>query len=166
NNYHVELLSGDNNSEKENLSPVFGTEMNFRQSPQDKLDHIRTLQSGKKKVIMIGDGLNDAGALLTADAGIAISDDMNNFFPACDAILDGKNFNRIPQLLSFTRVARKVVVASFIISVLYNCVGIFFSVRGELSPLIAAVLMPLSSFSVIAITTLSVRLAALRIKKS
>jgi Cu+-exporting ATPase len=166
NNYDVELLSGDNNSEAEKLNSVFGEKMNFLQSPDDKLEHIRQLQQRGKKVVMIGDGLNDAGALLVADAGIAISDDMNNFFPACDAILDGKIFAALPKLLSFTRVARKVVIASFIISILYNCVGLFFAVRGELSPLIAAVLMPASSFSVIAITTISVRLAALRIKNS
>ena len=113
---------------------------------------------------MIGDGLNDAGALMQADAGIAVSDNMNNFFPACDAILDGKTFNLLPQFLSFARVARKVVIAAFVISVLYNLCGIYFAVRGELSPLIAAILMPASSFSVIAITTLSIRVAALRLK--
>ena len=163
-NYSVTLLSGDNASERETLAPVFGNEMYFEQSPRQKMNHIMDLQSQGKKVIMIGDGLNDAGALRQADAGIAVSDNMNNFFPACDAILDGKNFNQLPQFLSFTRVAKKVVTVSFIISLLYNLCGIYFSVRGELSPLIAAILMPVSSFSVIAITTISVRLAALRLK--
>lgn len=162
-NYRLELLSGDNDAEKETLAPIFGNEMHFGQSPHDKLNRIVELQAQGKKVVMIGDGLNDAGALMQSNAGIAISDDMNNFFPACDAILDGKNFNQLPQLLSFSRVARKVVIASFVISVLYNLCGIFFSVRGEMSPLIAAVLMPASSFSVIAITTISVRVAALRL---
>ncbi|MDQ3109883.1 MAG: HAD-IC family P-type ATPase, partial [Bacteroidota bacterium] len=164
-NYHIELLSGDNDAEKEMLAPVFGNEMHFRQSPEQKLDHIRQLQTSGKKVIMIGDGLNDAGALMQADAGISISDNMNNFFPACDAILDGKNFDHLPTLLSFTRIARKVVIASFMISVLYNLCGVYFAVRGELSPLIAAILMPASSFTVIAITTISVKLAALRLKR-
>lgn len=163
--YHIALLSGDNDSEKEMLAPAFGNDMHFKQSPQQKMDHILKLQAQGKKVIMIGDGLNDAGALRQADAGVAVSDSMNNFFPACDAILDGEQFNRLPQLLSFTRVARKVVIGSFVISVLYNLCGIYFSVRGELSPLIAAVLMPASSFSVIAITTISVRIAALRLNK-
>lgn len=164
--YRITLLSGDNDSEKEILAPVFGKNMHFEQSPQQKMNHIMELQAQGKKVIMIGDGLNDAGALRQADAGIAVSDNMNNFFPACDAILDGERFNQLPQFLSFVRVARKVVIASFIVSVLYNLCGIYFSVRGELSPLIAAILMPASSFSVIAITTISVRIAALRLKKN
>ncbi|MCX6310565.1 MAG: heavy metal translocating P-type ATPase metal-binding domain-containing protein [Bacteroidetes bacterium] len=165
-NYQIELLSGDNDAEMEKLRPVFGDGMKFAQSPQMKLDHIQALQNSGRKVLMVGDGLNDAGALMQSDAGIAVSDNMNNFFPACDAILDGTNFEQLPQLLSFARVARKVVIVTFFISAMYNLVGIFFSVRGELSPLIAAILMPASSFSVIAITTISVRFAALRLKKT
>ena len=142
---------------------MFGKQMFFEHTPQQKLDHIRALRVSGKKVIMIGEGLNDAGALMDADAGIAISDNMNNYFPACDAILNGKNFNQLSALLKFSRVARQVVIASFVVSVMYNCVGIFYSVQGLMSPLVAAILMPASSFSVIAITTLSVRLAARRL---
>ncbi|GAB4139719.1 MAG: heavy metal translocating P-type ATPase metal-binding domain-containing protein [Bacteroidia bacterium] len=163
--YSLQLLSGDNDAERAVLEPVFGDQMYFRKSPQEKLDHIKSLQSKGKKVIMIGDGLNDAGALMQANAGIAVSDQMNNYFPACDAILDGSNFGELPELLSYTRVARRVVIASFIVSALYNVIGVFFSVRGEMSPLIAAILMPASSFSVILITTISTRLAALALFK-
>lgn len=161
--YRIELLSGDNDAEREALAPIFGENMYFDRSPQEKLDHIRQLKASGKKVIMIGDGLNDAGALVEADAGIAISDDMNNYFPACDAILDGKNFGQLGALLRFSRVARQVVIASFIVSVLYNCVGVYFAVQGLMSPLVAAILMPASSFSVILITAVSVRIAAKRL---
>lgn len=162
--YRIELLSGDNDAERQALYPMFGDNMYFDRTPQEKLDHIRKLKASGRKVIMIGDGLNDAGALMEADAGIAVSDNMNNYFPACDAILDGKNFDKLAALLSFSRVARQVVIASFVVSVMYNLVGIFYSVQGELSPLVAAILMPASSFSVIAITTLSVRIASRRLK--
>lgn len=161
-NYRIELLSGDNDAEKESLRPLFGENMFFGQLPHEKLEHIRALQQEGKKVVMVGDGLNDAGALMQADAGIAVSDNMNNYFPACDAILDGEQFRLLPQLLSFVKVARRVVTVSFILSILYNIAGIYFSVRGEMSPLVAAVLMPVSSFSVILITTVSVRIAAAR----
>lgn len=158
----MELLSGDNDSEREHLHPVFGGNMFFRMSPQDKLEHIQELQRRGKKVIMIGDGLNDAGALMQAEAGIAVSDNLNSYFPACDAILDGSMMNRLDRLLSFTRVTRRVLVATFTISVLYNCAGIYFALMGELSPFVAAVLMPASTFTVIAMTTLLVRIAAFR----
>lgn len=162
--YTLCLLSGDHDGERERLKPLFGDKMYFSQSPEQKLERIRQLQSEGRKVVMIGDGLNDAGALMQADAGIAISDGMNNYFPACDAILDGKEFFLLPKLLAFTSVARKVVIASFVISVMYNLVGIFFSVRGDMSPMIAAILMPASSFSVILLTTTLVRISALKLK--
>jgi P-type Cu+ transporter len=158
--FSVQLLSGDHDSEKETLRKYFGSEMYFEYSPQQKLEHVRALQQAGKKVIMIGDGLNDAGALRQADAGIVVSDNMNNYFPACDAILDGEMFEKLPALLRFTTVAQRVVTASFIVSVLYNFIGIYFAVSGELSPLVAAILMPASSFSVIALTTLAVRIPA------
>ncbi|HEU4716566.1 MAG TPA: heavy metal translocating P-type ATPase metal-binding domain-containing protein [Bacteroidia bacterium] len=161
--FSTELLSGDNEAERENLQPVFGNEMRFNQSPAEKLERIRVLQDEGKKVIMVGDGLNDAGALLRADAGIAVSDSMNNYFPACDAILDGKSFARLPLLLRYSRIARRIIIVTFLFSVIYNIAGIYFSVRGELSPVIAAVLMPASSLSVILITTLSSRISAKRL---
>jgi Cu+-exporting ATPase len=158
--YRLELLSGDNDSQAALLQPIFGDRMKFSCTPQDKLDHIAALQKEGNKVIMIGDGLNDAGALAQADAGIAISDNTNNFFPACDAILDGRSFAKLPELLRYTKVAKRIVVAAFVVSVCYNFFGMYYSLTGQMSPLIAAVLMPLSSFSVILIATISTKIAA------
>lgn len=164
--FSVWLLSGDHDAERMRLQPLFGDRMHFSQTPEEKLTRIRDLQEQGRKVVMIGDGLNDAGALMQADAGIAVSEGMNNFFPACDAILDGGQFAQLPRLLAFTRVARRVVIASFVVSVMYNLAGIWFSVRGELSPMIAAVLMPASSFSVILLTTLLVRYGARKLRRA
>jgi Cu+-exporting ATPase len=159
----VELLSGDNEAERKILEPVFGERMFFSNTPEQKLEHIKKLQSSGKKVAMIGDGLNDAGALMQADAGIAVSDNRNNYFPACDAILDGSSLKDLGRILQFSRVARRVITGTFIISALYNVTGIWFAVQGEMSPLIAAILMPASTFTVIILTTFSVRLAAKKI---
>jgi Cu+-exporting ATPase len=102
---------------------------------------------------MIGDGLNDAGALRQSDVGIVVSDNINNFSPACDAILDGKQFNKLKKLIDYCRKEKKIIYGSFIISILYNIVGLSIAVQGQLSPVIAAILMPLSSISIVLYTT-------------
>lgn len=154
----VQLISGDNDSEKTHLLPLFGDldKMHFRQSPFDKLQYVKDLQKKNRKVLMIGDGLNDAGALRQSDTGISISENINNFSPACDAILDSDSFHFLPHFIAFSKSAIRVIKISFGLSFLYNIVGLWFAVQGHLSPLIAAVLMPLSSISVILFTTLAV----------
>lgn len=154
--YQVAMISGDNNSEEKFLETIFKSKsvLLFEQSPQQKLEHIHNLQKSGRKVIMIGDGLNDAGALQQSNAGVVISDDINNFSPACDAILDGKQFNKLKQLLDYCRKQKPIIYGSFIISVLYNIVGLSYAVQGELSPVIAAILMPVSSASIVLYTTL------------
>ena len=165
NNYELHVLSGDNDTEKETLNNIFGVSTNllFNQSPQQKLDFIQCLQKKEKKVLMLGDGLNDAGALMQSNAGIAVSDNTARFSPACDAILDGSNVNKLASILAFARSGKSIVTASFILSLLYNVVGLSFAVRGLLSPMVAAILMPASSISIVLLVTASSSLSA-RIK--
>jgi len=153
--YKLVLLSGDNDAEKDSLKKVFpiNSVLKFNQSPSDKLNFIKTLQNQGAKVAMIGDGLNDAGALKQSDVGIAISDDINNFSPACDAILDGSKFNYLKTFMSYAKSGKKIILASFAISLIYNSVGLAFAVHGSLSPVIAAILMPMSSISIVLFTT-------------
>jgi Cu+-exporting ATPase len=164
--HKVYIVSGDNESDKENLQKIFGrdTTMLFNQKPEDKLEFIRSLQSQNKKVIMLGDGLNDAGALKQSDVGIAITDDMNNFSPACDAILNGSNFNKLSEIIQYCKDDKKVIIGSFIISIIYNIVGLYFAVQGDLSPVIAAILMPISSISIVLFTSISAWVFSLKLK--
>jgi len=157
--YDLYLLSGDNESEKENLITLFGSEARllFNQSPTDKRDFIRNLRKESKKVLMIGDGLNDAGALMESDVGLTIADDIYSFSPACDGIIESTKFNSLDRFINFTKKAFNIVMVSFIISFLYNVVGLLFAVSGTMSPLIAAILMPISSVSVVVFATLSVK---------
>ncbi|MES1160547.1 MAG: HAD-IC family P-type ATPase, partial [Bacteroidota bacterium] len=93
--FKLSLLSGDNGWERPGLQALLGKEANllFGQLPKNKTRYILKLQREGDKVMMVGDGLNDAGALRRSDTGIALSEDCNNFTPASDAILDsGKLF--------------------------------------------------------------------------
>jgi Cu+-exporting ATPase len=155
----LHLLSGDQDHDRQLLTPFFRSsqQLHFKQSPQQKLDYIQLLQQKGAKVMMFGDGLNDAGALRQSNLGIAVTDDINNFSPGCDAILDGAAFEKIPQFIQQAKDAVKVIRWSFVISISYNIVGLFFAVQGLLSPLIAAILMPLSTVTIILFTSLRAR---------
>jgi Cu+-exporting ATPase len=162
--FKLSLLSGDNEGEKFNLLKFFSSkdELYFNQSPEDKLGFVKSLKSSNKKVLMVGDGLNDAGALKQSDIGIAVTEDISSFSPACDAILDASKLNLLPKFLNYSQSAVKIIYISFVISFLYNLVGLSFAVQGMLSPLIAAILMPLSSISVVLFATISTNLLAKR----
>jgi len=160
-NYKLHVLSGDNDSEKEYLEKIFpdGSILVFNQSPSDKLDYIKLLETEGKKVMMIGDGLNDAGALKQSSVGISISEDINSFSPSCDGILDAKSFKHIPRFLNLSKRTMKFVKIAFLISFLYNIIGLSFAVSGYLQPVVAAILMPISSISVLIFATASTRIA-------
>ena len=160
--YKLFLLSGDNDAERKNLLEFFpdNNHLHFNQSPHDKLNFIQNLQDQNETILMIGDGLNDAGALIKSDVGISISEDINNFSPACDGILDAKSFNYLKDFIRFSYTSKKIIIISFIISFLYNIVGIGFAVQGTLSPIVSAILMPISSISIVVFTTVSTNLIA------
>lgn len=157
--YGMHLISGDNDRRADVLHAIFPnhSQLLFNQSPSDKLAKIESWQQQGAKVCMIGDGLNDAGALRKADLGIAVSDDINNFSPGCDAILDGASFAKLPAFLRFSKDAVKVIKMSFVISIVYNIVGLSLAVQGTMSPLFAAILMPISTVTIITFTSLMTR---------
>lgn len=155
--YSIHILSGDNASEEEKLKKMIPhfEQMAFLQPPENKLDYIHHLQEQGKKIAMFGDGLNDAGALKQSNVGVAISDDSNSFTPSSDVIMDGQVLKFLPDFLKLSKEAMRIIKITFVISFLYNIIGLSFAVTGHLSPLIAAILMPISSISVVLFTTLS-----------
>lgn len=155
--YDFVVLSGDNDFEEKNLKSIFPSKAiyKFNQSPTEKLEFIKNLQKENKVVLMIGDGLNDAGALKQSNVGIAISENTNNFSPACDVIVEAEKFMFLKKIIDLCKNGKKIIIASFCISLLYNSVALSFAATGTLSPVIAAVLMPLSSISIVLFTTLA-----------
>ncbi len=164
--YDLYLLSGDNDSERDNLIYMFdGNKMHFNQKPQDKMNFITDLQRQDKSVLMTGDGLNDSGAFMSSDVALSLADDIYHFSPAGDAILEASKFKNFHQYISFAQKSMIIVKQSFIISFFYNVIGLGFAISGNLSPVVAAILMPVSSITVVAFTTFATRLAGGRMLK-
>lgn len=157
NSYEIHILSGDNSSEENQLKSMIPNVggMAFNQSPEDKLNYIKNLQDQQHKVAMLGDGLNDAGALKQSNVGIAIADDTNSFTPSSDVIMSGDKLELFDRYLLFSKDAMRIVKFTFGISFMYNIIGLGFAVTGHMSPIFAAILMPISSISVVAFTSVS-----------
>jgi Cu+-exporting ATPase len=166
NHYDLYILSGDNDSEKPVLEKILPKNVSYRfnQSVHDKMDFIQNLQKQGKKVMMIGDGLNDAGALQQADTGIAVSEDTNVFTPSSDGILKGSRLIQLAEFLKISKQTKKIIYISFIIAFLYNIIGLSFAVTNNLTPIVAAILMPISSISIVIFVTFVTNIISKKLK--
>ena len=160
----VALLSGDGVADKVKMESLFSPSVKllFNQSPHDKLAYVQALQREGRKVLMVGDGLNDSGALKQSDVGIAISDDSGIFTPASDGILQGDKLRSLDKFMALAKSSSTILKIAFAISFFYNAIALSFAVTGCLTPLTAAVLMPLSSISVVGFSSLAVNYVASR----
>lgn len=160
--YDLVILSGDNDGERKILEKMLpdSTTLVFNQKPEEKLHYIEKLQNKGKNVMMIGDGLNDSGALAQSNIGISISENVNVFSPACDGILDASQFSKIGFFMKYSKNAMKTIYMSFALSLAYNVVGLSFAVTGNLSPLVAAIIMPLSTITIVSFVTIMTNIYA------
>jgi Cu+-exporting ATPase len=154
--YNLVVLSGDNDGERKILEKMLpaATTLVFNQKPEQKLEYIDNLQKQGKNVMMVGDGLNDSGALAQSNIGISISENVNVFSPACDGILDASQFDKIAFFMKYSKNAMKTIYMSFTLSLLYNVVGLSFAVSGNLLPIVAAIIMPLSTITIVSFVTI------------
>ncbi len=161
--FNIYVLSGDNDRSADLIRNQFGIkDLCFNQTPSDKASFIRNLQENGDKVLMIGDGINDGQALSESYFGIAVSNSAQGFRPSCDAILEGDAVVHLDEFLRFANFCKRTVIASFIISLVYNVVGLTIAVQGIFAPVFAAILMPLSSVSVVLFATFSIQLYSRR----
>tara|TARA_R110000868_G_scaffold79068_9_gene225028 strand:- start:5163 stop:7541 length:2379 start_codon:yes stop_codon:yes gene_type:complete len=164
--FQIKVLSGDNDGERRTLETILphGTELIFNQSPEQKLEFIKKLQQQGSNVMMVGDGLNDAGALAQSNIGVSISENVNVFSPACDAILEANEFQKLHYFLKLSKKAMTTIKLSFALSLLYNVVGLSFAITGNLRPLVAAIIMPLSTITIVSFVTVMSNYYARRLK--
>lgn len=153
------IISGDVADESTYLQEMTNekTKLLFNQLPDQKLAVIEDLQKAGQKVIMVGDGLNDSGALRQSDFGIAVTASLHNFTPASDAIIRADKLPVLDRFVELAARGRQIIVACFSYSLLYNIIGIYFAVNGLLTPLLAAIIMPASSLSIIFLSWIMVR---------
>lgn len=149
--FKIHILSGDNKSESDKYEYLVKEkkQLVFGQNPSEKLKFIKKAQEEGDCVMMVGDGLNDAGALKQADVGIVFTDEGTNFSPACDAIYIAKYTASFENLLKYIHQAKYIIYGAFTLAFLYNIIGLYFAVTGQLRPVVAAILMPVSSITVI-----------------
>lgn len=147
----LHLVSGDQPVDTDFLADLVGgvDRLHFRQLPADKLRFVENAQKRGTSVAMIGDGLNDAGALKQSNVGIVVTENLNNFTPASDMILSAGSFGRLPDIFTLSRRLVRHVFIAYGLALIYNTVGLSWAVQGQLSPVIAAVLMPASSVTIV-----------------
>ncbi|MCU0328377.1 MAG: heavy metal translocating P-type ATPase metal-binding domain-containing protein [Chitinophagales bacterium] len=155
--YAIWLISGDHDGSAQAFSPYFeASHMHFFQSIEDKKKKIQDLNA-QFKTAMIGDGLNDAAAFEQSHVAIAVSENAHFFTPAADIILSSDALKSLDKLIEIALTTKKIVYLCFVISLIYNVIGLYYALSGTLKPVIAAILMPMSTLTIVLITYFGVK---------
>lgn len=149
----VALVSGDKEEIVHSLAYQAGiTSVYSRTSPEKKVELVKKTGS-----VMVGDGANDAMALEASDVGIAVSGAMDISLRASDVYLTTPGIGGVEKVLILSRETMKVVKRNLVLSIIYNSFSVIFVFTGVISPLVAAIVMPLSSLTVLVSTLIGTK---------
>jgi len=149
-NLRVQLLSGDQIAAVRRLAQRAGIDSCWgRQSPEDKLAHVRRLQQGFHRVAMVGDGMNDGPVLASADVSIAVGQAVPLAQARSDFLILGGQLRAVPALLRHARKTRAVVRQNLAWAAAYNALCVPLAVAGWMPPWAAGLGMAASSLAVV-----------------
>lgn len=155
--FKVLLMSGDSRSSVAKTAAAVGirsAESFAEMTPEMKATHVRRLESAGERVLMIGDGVNDAPALAAATVGLAVRGGADVAIGAADAFCQITGLGPVEDLRAFAvycMTSLKIVLG---VSLAYNVVAVGMALSGFIHPIVAALIMPLSSISVIAVASM------------
>lgn len=149
--FDLHVLSGDTDASREILISNFSnsSQIHFQFSPEQKGAYVKALKQNNKKVMMVGDGLNDQLALQEAQIGVAITEEAGHFSPDSDILLLGNSWNRLNDFIFCAKAGVKLIHLNFGFSFIYNVIGVLVALSGYLTPFFTAILMPISSLTVV-----------------
>ena len=147
--YNIEILSGDSRAAVQQAAVALQSDAwQAEMQPADKISRLDELKSAGHKVLMVGDGLNDAPALATGHASLSPASATDISQTAADAIFQGQRLAPIIDLLVIAKVAQRRALENFAIAIGYNIVFVPLATAGRVTPLIAAIAMSASSIAV------------------
>lgn len=148
---HTIILSGDRQSTVDDIAQQLGiTDAHGNLSPRDKADYIQRLKANGAHVAMVGDGINDAPALASANISFAMKGGTQLAEQTADATLMRHSVQQLTDALIIARATMRNIKQNLFFAFFYNCLGIPLAAVGLLNPIIAGAAMALSSLSVLA----------------
>lgn len=147
---HIELLTGDNEATAKEFAKNLGISYSAELLPEDKIEKVKSYQDAGHVVVMVGDGVNDAPALAQADVGIAMGvagSDVS--LEAAHLALLRDDWELVPQAFAIAKRTMRVVKGNFLLTALYNVVGLSLAAFGIMPPIVAAAAQSLPDLGIL-----------------
>ena len=146
----LHILSGDNQAAVSQLADELGiAHYRAAATPEDKLAYVQQLQADGKRVLMLGDGINDAPVLAAADVSVAVAGSADVARDGADVVLLNEDFSALPVMLAQAARTRRIIRQNLIWATVYNLLVVPLAVLGYVTPWIAAIGMSASSLMVV-----------------